>query len=82
MPLISMVKVKVLISPSISNRPPLDILKITVTKLSNQDKKVAFIRVDEYVALARSYGFMKTCRSMSIMVHNTGVYAYSLDGKS
>ena len=31
--------------PSISNLPPLDILKFLVTTLINQDKKVAFIRV-------------------------------------
>ena len=68
--------------PSRSKRPTLDIFKSLVTTLSNQDKKVAFTRVDEDGALARSSGFMKTCRSMSIMVQNTGVYAYSLDGKS
>ena len=31
--------------------PPLEILKFLVTKLRNQDKKVAFILSDEYGAL-------------------------------
>ena len=39
--------------PSRRKRPRLDILKLLVTTLINQDKKVAFIRVDEYGALAR-----------------------------
>ena len=37
-----------------SKHPPLDILKFLVTTLINQDKKVAFIRVDEDGALSRS----------------------------
>ena len=41
--------------------PPLDILKFRVATLRNQDKKVAFISVDEYVALERSYEFIKIC---------------------
>ena len=40
--------------PSRSKRPTLDILKFLVTTLRNQDKKVAFIRVDEDGALSRS----------------------------
>ena len=40
--------------PARSKRPPLDILKVLVTTLRNQDKKVAFTRVDEYGALAIS----------------------------
>ena len=54
--------------PSRSTRPPLDILKILVMTLRNQDKKVAFIRVDEYGALARTSEFMKTCHNMNIIV--------------
>ena len=34
--------------------PTLDILKFLFTTLINQDKKVAFIRVDEYGELSRS----------------------------
>ena len=37
-----------------SKRPPLDILKLLVVTLRNQDKKIAFIRADEDGALARS----------------------------
>ena len=40
--------------PSIRKLPPLDILKLLVTTLRDQDKKVAFVRVDEDGALARS----------------------------
>ena len=65
-----------------SKRPPLDILKFLVTKLRNQDKKVAFIRVDEYGALARSSEFMRTCHNMNIIVQTTGGDASSLHGKS
>ena len=41
-------------------RPPLNIIKLLVTSLSNMDKKVAFIRVYEYGSLSRSSEFMKT----------------------
>ena len=68
--------------PSRSKRPPLDILKFLVTTLRNQDKKVAFIRVDEDGALARSSEFMKTCHNMNIIVQTTGGYASSLNDKS
>ena len=68
--------------PSRSKRPPLDILKFLVTKLRNQDKKVAFIRVDEYGALARYSVFMKTYHNMNIIVQTTGGYASFLNGKS
>ena len=40
--------------PSRSKRPPLDILTFLVATLINQDKKVTFIRVDEYLASAPS----------------------------
>ena len=66
--------------PSISKRPPLDLLKFLFTKLRNQDKKVAVIRVDEYGALARSSEFMRTRHNMSIIVKTTGGYASSLNG--
>ena len=68
--------------PSRSKSPPLDILKFPVATLKNQDKKVAFIRFNEYGALARSYEFMKTCHKMNIIFQNTGGYASSLNGKS
>ena len=68
--------------PSRSKRPPIDILKFLVPTLSNQDKKVAFIRVDEYVSLARSSEFMRTCHNMNIIVQTTGGDASSLNGKS
>ena len=65
-----------------SKRPPLDIIKLLVTTLRNQDKTFAFIRVYEYGALARSSEFMSTCRSMNIIVQTTGGDASSLNGKS
>ena len=68
--------------PSRRKRPPLDILKFLVTTLRNQDKKVAFIIVDEDVALARSSEFMKKSHNMNIIVQTTGVDASSLNGKS
>ena len=65
-----------------SKLPPLDILKFLVTTLINHDNKVAFIRVDEYGALAVSSEFMRTCHNMNIIVHTTGGDASSLNGKS
>ena len=50
----------------------LDIIKLIVTTLSNQDKKVAFIQVDEYVALSTYSEFIRTCHNMNIIVQNTG----------
>ena len=67
--------------PSRIKRPTLDILKCLVTTLINQDKKVAFIRVDEDGALARSSEFMKKCHKMNIIVQNTGGDASSLNSK-
>ena len=58
-----------------------DILKRLVYLLRNQYKKVTFIRVNEYGALARSSRFIKTCHNMNIIVQTTGSYASSLDGK-
>ena len=49
--------------------------------MSNQDKKVAFIRVDKDGALARSSEFTKTCHNMNIIVQTTGRYAPPLNGK-
>ena len=68
--------------PSRSKRPPLDILKFIVTKLKNQDKKVAFIQVDEDVELARFSEFINTCLNMNIIVETTGGDASYLNGKS
>ena len=68
--------------PSRSKRPPLDILKLLVATFRDQDNKVAFIRVDEDGALARSSEFMKTCHNMNIVVQTTGGDASSLNGKS
>ena len=62
--------------------PPLDILKFLVATLSNQDNKVAFVIVDEYLSLARSYEFMKTCYNINIIVQNTGRDESSLNGKT
>ena len=50
--------------------------------MRNQDKKVAFIIVDEDVALSRYYDFMNTCHNLNIIVQNTGGDASSLSGKS
>ena len=47
----------------------------------NQDKKVSSVRVDEYLSLARSFEFMKTCHTMNIIVQATGGYASYLNGK-
>ena len=58
--------------PPRRKRPPLDILKTFVTTLRNQDKIIAFIRVDEYGTLARSSEFMKTCHNMKIIVQTKG----------
>ena len=68
--------------PSRSKHPPFDILKFLVTTLRNQDKKVAFIIVDEDGALTRSSEFMRTFHNMNIIVQTTGGDAYSLNGKS
>ena len=68
--------------PYRSKRSPLETLKFLVTKFMNQDKKVAFIQVDEYGALARSSEFMKTCHNMNIIVQTTGGYESLLNGKT
>ena len=54
-----------------SKRPHLDILKFLVDKLRNQDKKVAFIQVDEYVSLSRYSKFISTYHSMNVRVQTT-----------
>ena len=64
-----------------SRRPPLDILKVLATKLSNQDKKFSFIQIYEDRALAISSGFTKMCHNTNIIVQNTGGDASSLNGK-
>ena len=68
--------------PSRSKLPPLGILKFLVTTLMNQDKKIAFIRVDEYGALAISSEFMRTCHNMNIIVRTIGGDSSSINGKS
>ena len=68
--------------PSRSKLTPLDTQIFLVATLRNQDKKFAFVRVDEDGALSRSSGFMKTCHNMNIIFQNIGVYAYSINGKS
>ena len=67
--------------PYRSKIPHINILKLIVTTLRNQDKKAAFIRVDEDGALEKSNEFMKICYNMSITVQTTGGYASSLNGK-
>ena len=65
-----------------SKCPPLEILKLFVTTLSNQDNKVSFIWFYEDGELARSSGYMKTCHNTNILVQITGGGVSSLDGKS
>ena len=67
--------------PPRSKRLPLNILNFLVTILGNQDKKVAFIWVDKYWALARSSKFTKICHNMKSIVQNTGRDASSLNEK-
>ena len=50
--------------------------------MRNQDKKLAFIRVDEDGALARSSEFMKTYHNINIIVHTTGGDASYINVKS
>ena len=66
---------------STSKRPPLGILKILVTILRDKYKKFSFIQLDEYGALARSSGFIRTCHNMNIIVQTTGGDASSINGK-
>ena len=66
--------------PSRSKHPPLDTLKVFVTKLRNQYKKVALIRVDEDGALSISSEFMSTRHNMNIIVQTIGGDASSLNG--
>ena len=70
------------IFPSRRKLPPLEILKFLVNTLRNQDKKFAFILVDEYGALEISSEFLNTCHNMNIIVQTTGGNASSLNGKS
>ena len=65
-----------------SDYPPLEIFKFIVTTLRNQDKKVAFFRVDEYGALAISSEFMNTCHDMNTIVQTTCGDESSINGKS
>ena len=60
----------------------LDIVKLIVTTLRNQDNKVAFIRVDEDGALERYSESMRTYHNMNIIVQTTGRYEYLLNDKS
>ena len=48
----------------------------------NKDKKVSFIRVEKYGALARASEFMRTCHNMNIIVQTTGENEYELNGIS
>ena len=68
--------------PSRTKLPHLDILKFLVTTLSNHDNKLAFIKIDEDGALARSSEFTKTCHNMSIIVKTIGGDSSPLNGKS
>ena len=49
-------------------RLPSDILKLLVTKLIKKDKKIAFIRVGEDGALAKSSELLRICQNMKILV--------------
>ena len=62
--------------------PPLEILKLLVTTLRNQDKKVVFIQVDDDGELAISSEFMKTCHNMNIIVQTIGRDAPLLNGET
>ena len=53
-----------------SKSPPLDIIEFFVTTLKNQDKKVSFIRVDEFGSLEIFYEFTRTCHNINIIVQN------------
>ena len=66
--------------PSTRKRPPLDILKLLVTTLRNQDKKVPLIQVDRDGPLERSSEFTKTYHDMNIIVQTTGGDASSING--
>ena len=68
--------------PSRSKRPPIDILKLLVTKFSNQYNKVAFVRFGEYGALEKYSEFMRKCHNMNIIVENKVGDALSLNGES
>ena len=59
---------------------PLGILKSIVAALINQDKKSAFIIVDEDGSLAIYFGFMRTYHNMNIIFQTTGGDSYSLNG--
>ena len=67
--------------PYRSKCPPLDILKFLVTAFINQYKKVAFIRVNEDIALARYSNLMKIYHNMNIIVQNMVGDVPSLNGK-
>ena len=60
----------------------IDNLKLPVTTISNQDKKIAFIRFDEDGALESSSKFMKTCQKMNITFQTTSGDASSLNEKA
>ena len=68
--------------PSRSKRPPIDILTFIFNTLRNQDKKAAFVRVDEYGALAIYFEFIKTCHNINNIVQTIGGDASSINGKS
>ena len=53
---------------------PIDILKSLATTLRNQDNNVAFIQVDEDVALTISNEFMCTYHNTNIIVQTIGRY--------
>ena len=62
--------------------PLLENLNFIVTKLKNQDKKVASMRFDEDGELAISSEFIKTCQNINNIVQTTGGDKSSLSGKS
>ena len=69
-------------SPFRRNHPPLYILNVFVTTLTNQDKNFAFLQVDKDGAISRFSGCIKTCQNMNIIVKTTSEDASSLNGKS
>ena len=67
--------------PPKSKRPPLDILKYIVTKLSNKEKEFAFMLVYEDGALERSSEFMNKFHIINIIVQTTDGDVFYLNGK-
>ena len=62
-------------------RTLIDILNFIFSTLSNQDKKLPFIKDDKDGSLERSSEFMKTCHNMNIILQTTYGDKSSPNGK-